>query len=251
MTALWPAILVTSLAGSLHCLAMCGPLVGLHGGARSLRLALIHATGRLATYAALGAAAGAVGRAVEVAGHLAAVQRIAAIAAGAIIVGWGVRAIAIARGWLRIAPPRRANPHGPGARTIAMIRGWLRIAPRPPADRHGLVQLRARRATTRAWLAGALTGLLPCGWLWAFVVSAAGTASPLRGAAAMAVFWLGTVPAMTGALALGGPLIARIRRRMPIVSACALIALGLATLAARWQDAGEPGATAPHCHRSA
>lgn len=228
MTALWAAILVSSLAGSLHCLAMCGPLVGLHGGARSLRLSLVHATGRLATYAALGAAAGAVGGAIDLAGHLAAVQRGAAIVAGVVIVGWGLRSIAIARGWLVSAgEPRRARGLVP------------------------LIQLRARRATTRAWLAGALTGLLPCGWLWAFVVSAAGTASPWRGAAVMAVFWLGTVPAMTGALALGGPLIARIRRRMPIVSACALIALGLATLAVRWSDAGETGATAPHCHRSA
>src|SRR5262245_46810480 len=55
MTALWAAILASSLAGSLHCVAMCGPLLGLHGGARSLRLALVHALGRLTTYAALGA----------------------------------------------------------------------------------------------------------------------------------------------------------------------------------------------------
>jgi sulfite exporter TauE/SafE len=87
--------------------------------------------------------------------------------------------------------------------------------------------------------------------LWAFVISAAGTASPWRGAAAMAVFWLGTVPAMTGVLALGGPLIARIRRRMPAISACVLIALGVVTLATRWRDAGPSGATTPHCHRSA
>jgi hypothetical protein len=38
---------------------------------------------------------------------------------------------------------------------------------------------------------------------------------------------------------------------MPVISACVLIALGLATLAARWPDAGQAGALAPHCHRSA
>jgi uncharacterized membrane protein YdjX (TVP38/TMEM64 family) len=67
----------------------------------------------------------------------------------------------------------------------------------------------------------------------------------------MAVFWLGTVPAMTGVLALGGAALGPIRRRMPVISACVLIALGLATLAMRWQDAGPTGATAPHCHRGA
>jgi sulfite exporter TauE/SafE len=227
MTALWPAILASSLAGSLHCVAMCGPLVGLHGGARSLRLALVHALGRLTTYAALGGLAGLVGSAVDLAGRLAAVQRVAAVVAGAVIIAWGVRAIAIAQG----APARGAAGGG--------------------LFRSGVVQIRTRRAATRAWMVGALTGLLPCGWLWAFVISAAGTASPWRGAAAMAVFWLGTVPAMTGVLALGGPLIARIRRRMPAISACVLIALGVVTLATRWRDAGPAGATAPHCHRSA
>jgi sulfite exporter TauE/SafE len=206
---------------------MCGPLVGLHGGGRSLRLALIHALGRLTTYCALGALAGLVGSAVDVAGHLAEVQRVAAIVAGCAIVGWGVRAIAVAAGWLRTGS-------GGGA-----------------LFQRGLVQIRGRRAAGRAWLVGVLTGLLPCGWLWAFVVSAAGTASPATGALVMAVFWLGTVPAMTGALALGGALLGAIRRRMPAISAAVLIALGLATLAGRWADAGPTGVTAPQCHRSA
>ena len=225
--ALWATIAVSSLAGSLHCVAMCGPLVGLHGGARSLRLALVHALGRLTTYAALGAAAGLVGGAVDLAGHLAAVQQVAALIAGATIVAWGVRAIAVARGWLRVRS-------GGGA-----------------LFRRGLSQLGGRRAIRRAWLVGVLTGLLPCGWLWAFVVSAAGTASPWTGGSVMIVFWLGTLPAMTGVLALGGPAIDRIRQKLPVVSACVLIALGLATLAARWRDAGAPAITAPHCHRSA
>lgn len=221
------AIFVSSLAGSLHCVAMCGPLVGLHGGARSLRLAVVHALGRLTTYATLGALAGLVGRAVDVAGRLAAAQHVASIVAGVVIVAWGLRAIAVARGWLTV--------RAAGA-TL-----WQR----------GLVQIRGRRAVRRAWLIGVLTGLLPCGWLWAFVVSAAGTASVAAGAAVMAVFWLGTVPAMTGVLALGGPLIDRIRRRLPAISAGVLIALGLATLAVRWHDAGATGVTAPSCHRGA
>lgn len=219
------ATFAASLAGSLHCVAMCGPLVGLHGGARSLRLAGVHALGRLATYATLGVLAGLVGRAVDVAGRLAAAQHVASIAAGLVIVAWGVRAIAVARGWWHVRAARATLWH------------------------RGLVQIRGRRAVRRAWLIGVLTGLLPCGWLWAFVVSAAGTASPAAGAVVMAVFWLGTVPAMTGVLALGGPVIARIRRRLPVISACVLIALGLATLAVRWRDAGATGVTTPHCHQ--
>jgi len=224
MTALWAAIFASSLAGSLHCIAMCGPLIGLHGGAHSLRLALVHALGRLTTYAALGAIAGAVGRVLDLAGDLAAIQHGAAIAAGIVMLGWGLRSIAIAAGWLTTAGTA------------------------PALFTRGLVQLRARRAVSRAWLVGVLTGLLPCGWLWVFVVSAAGSGGAWRGAAVMAVFWLGTVPAMTGMLAIGGPVLARIRRKLPVISACVVIALGLATLATRWHDAGAP---TPHCHRSA
>jgi uncharacterized protein len=227
MTALWGTIFASSLAGSLHCVAMCGPLVGLHGGARSLRLALVHAMGRLTTYATLGALAGLLGGAVNMAGHLAAIQHGAAIAAGILIVGWGVRTIAIARGWITTS----------GSAPVLFQRG--------------LVQLRTRRAISRAWRIGMLTGLLPCGWLWVFVVSAAGTGSPWTGAAVMSVFWLGTVPAMTGLLAFGGPIIAWARRRLPVVTASVMIALGLVTLATRWRDAGASGVNAPHCHRSA
>lgn len=227
LTPLLGAVLLSSLAGSAHCLAMCGPLVGLHG-AGALRLALLHALGRLTTYAALGALAGLVGRAVDLAGHLAAVQHVAAIVAGAVIIGWGLRAIAVARGWVR------GGSGGGGA-----------------LFRCGLIQLRGRRAARRAWFIGVLTGFLPCGWLWAFVVSAAGTASPIAGAAVMSVFWLGTVPAMTSVLAIGGPLLGAIRRRLPVISALLLIGLGLMTLAMRWRDAGSTGVSTPHCHRSA
>src|SRR6185436_13863300 len=102
------------------------------------------ALGRLATYVTLGLVAGLVGGAVEIAGRAAQIQHAATLVAGAAIVGWGVHAIAVARGWVR------------GSRASGAL------------FQRGLVQIRSRRAVTRAWLAGALTGLLPCGWLWAF-----------------------------------------------------------------------------------
>ena len=211
---MWPAILATSLVGSVHCLAMCGPLVGL-AGARSVRLALIHALGRLLTYSVLGAAAGGVGRAVDLAGELGAVSRIATFVAGGAVILWGLFQFAVAFGWAR--DPKMKST----------------------LFKSSLVQIGTKRAATRAWLVGVLTGLLPCGWLWAFVITAAGTGSPLAGAAVMVVFWLGTVPAMTGAFAIGDWL----KRRMPLVTAAVLVVLGLVTLANR-----APYAGTPHCH---
>lgn len=61
-----------------------------------------------------------------------------------------------------------------------------------------LRRLMDRPPVVRAAATGLFTTLLPCGWLYAFVVTAAGTGSgtPLHGAALMAVFWLGTLPMM-------------------------------------------------------
>ncbi|MBE7450024.1 MAG: sulfite exporter TauE/SafE family protein [Kofleriaceae bacterium] len=44
-------------------------------------------------------------------------------------------------------------------------------------------------ARARAALLGLLSAALPCGWLWAFVVVAAGTGSPVGGALVMTAFW--------------------------------------------------------------
>lgn len=240
MSTLLVAILASSLAGSIHCVAMCGPLIGLAGSAGTLRLALLHAAGRFATYVTLGVAAGAIGRAIDLAGRVGEVQRIATLIAATAIFAWAGVAIATAVRARHPAPPRPAAP----APTHGLLGGFLRGR----AFRSGLVQLRTRRPGTRAYLTGVLTGLLPCGWLWAFVVSAAGTGSPLTGGLVMATFWAGTVPAMTGVLALGGSVLARLRQRMPVITAAALVVLGLGTLAVRWPDAGAQGVAAPACH---
>jgi sulfite exporter TauE/SafE len=111
------------------------------------------------------------------------------------------------------------------------------------------MRIKTRRPARRAWLIGALTGLIPCGWLWAFVIAAAGTGSPISGGLTMFAFWLGTVPAMVGLLRITGPLLARVRARMPAITAVALIAIGLGTLALRWRDIGTQQVTQPHCHQ--
>jgi len=212
-------VLVASMVGSVHCIAMCGPLVGLHGGAATLRLSLVHSLGRLTTYVLLGALAGLVGSAIDIAGELGNVQRVATVVAAATIL-----AIAVV--------PLVRRTTGPARSPFAAA----------------LVKIRPRSAAKRAWMIGTLTGLLPCGWLWAFVVMAAGTASPLAGALVMATFWLGTAPAMVGLVRFAGPVVTAMRARMPVVTAIVLVTLGLGTLALRWRDAGTSQVETPHCH---
>jgi len=45
---------------------------------------------------------------------------------------------------------------------------------------------------------GMLNGLLPCGFVYFFAITAAGTGDPLQGALVMAIFGMSTIPAMFG-----------------------------------------------------
>jgi uncharacterized protein len=84
------------------------------------------------------------------------------------------------------------------------------------------------------------------------VVTAAGTGRIDAGAGLMAVFWLGTVPAMVtlgvGLRALSAPL----ARRLPAVCALAMIVVGLLAVAGRIVEAPWPLTQQPtvsHGHR--
>jgi uncharacterized protein len=228
--ALLGTTLVTSLVGSLHCAGMCGPFVGFYAGqdrdGRGLARHAAYNGGRLVVYTALGALAGAVGAVVDLAGRALEVQRVAAVLAGAVILTWGLLALLRALG-VRVG--QRAG----------------RVGPLGPA----LVRLRTRPPVVRAAALGFLTAALPCGWLWAFVVAAAGTGSAAWGAALMFAFWLGTVPMLLG-LGLGAQRLARtLGRRLPVVTAGALIVVGLAAMLTRapMLDAA-PDPEAPACH---
>jgi hypothetical protein len=217
MTALLGTVLVASLVGSLHCVGMCGPFVAFYAGgdaSRGTRRLLSHAAysaGRLAAYAALGLAAGSVGAALNLAGSLAGFQRVAAVVAGAVMIAWGGLSLLRLRG-VRMLPARTGSA------------AWLQRAFRVVADAPPVL---------RAGSVGLLSGLLPCGWLWAFLVAAAGTGSAVGGAAVMAAFWLGTVPALVAA-GLGAQLLAApLRRHVPAVTAVLLVALGIFAIVSR------------------
>lgn len=231
-------VVSASLLGSLHCAGMCGGFACLYGGdaARSsmhtarplLTSHIAYHGGRLAAYVTLGTLAGALGAGLDRAGEFAGLQRVAGWVAGAFLIVWGLALLAHALD-VRFLP--------------ALVRGQL---PERSARFIGsaLVRFRAQSVGPRAALLGVLTGLLPCGWLWAFVASAAGTGSALRGATFMALFWIGTVPALvaiaTGMRRATGAL----QQRLPIVSAVVVIAFGVASLG------GHLGIASRHQHAS-
>jgi hypothetical protein len=222
-------LFVASLLGSAHCAGMCGGFVAF--GAASGASAPSYHLGRLITYLLLGALAGAAGAGVDWAGSWAGVPRLAAVLAGAAMIVWGAMALGRSFG-LRIA----AGPTGSPFKRL-LFRIHRDLGRTPPLLRGAIL--------------GLSTTLLPCGWLYAFAVTAAGTGSALWGAATMGVFWLGTVPILValgfGVQRAAGPL----RAHLPRIGAVAVMAIGLVTLAGRLEAPpahAEAPQAASHCH---
>ncbi|MEZ6187712.1 MAG: sulfite exporter TauE/SafE family protein [Planctomycetota bacterium] len=216
MIALLVAVFSASLLGSLHCAGMCGGIVALcsrRGGGLLDQLAYHGARG--STYVLAGALAGAVGGALDLGGRLLGLQRAVAWVTGAALIAVGAAAL-----WRACGLPLPRSRGALGAR----LQGWIARAVSAGAD------LPPR---THAALLGLLTPLLPCGWLYVFVLAAGGTANPLQGAAVMAAFWLGTVPILF-ALALGLRALAdRLRGAAPVLGGLVLIAVGALLIAER------------------
>lgn len=213
MTALVLAVFVASLLGSTHCAGMCGAFVVFAVAGQERRAqppaAVLHAAyngGRLLVYIAFGMAAGAAGHALELGASLAGIQHAAAVGAGGMMALVGIVSLLRLRG---VRVPKLGVPK-PMQR--AAMRGHRAASNQPPLF--------------RALLTGLLTTLLPCGWLYMFVITAAGTGHPLHGAVVMAFFWLGTLPILVAigvaARRITGPL----AQRIPVVMALLLVAVG-------------------------
>jgi sulfite exporter TauE/SafE len=219
MTALIATVMLTSLLGSLHCAGMCGAFVAFAVGidpadrASRRRAHMAYNGGRLITYTALGTIAGAFGSAIDLGGTLAGVQRLALLGSAVLIGLFGV------------------------ATLVATRRGRGLRMPAPKFMRCALDGACARAArlsaTRRALVVGLLTTLLPCGWLWIFVVAAAGTSSPVWGAVTMAAFWAGTLPALVAVGAGARVLMGVAGRWLPTAMPLAMIVVAIVSVFTR------------------
>jgi uncharacterized protein len=212
-------VALASLLGSLHCVGMCGGFVAFYsaGSSRSgIERNFPHVAyhlGRLLTYTAWGLTAGSIGALLDVAGHAVGIGRVGAIMAGLVMVAWGSAILASKLGL------RRMRIRGVSRWRTRLSRALSHLAERPP--------------TIRAFLLGLSSTLLPCGFLYAFVVAAAGTGSAVSGAMVMGAFWFGTVPLLFG-LGLGVEhLGARLRQYVPTFTAVLMLGLGTYTVIGR------------------
>lgn len=196
--------------GSLHCAAMCGPLMlALPGGggnpARFIAGRLIYQLGRVTTYAVLGVLAGLAGRSLVLIG----LQRWLSIALG----------VAVLAGLLMA---RKLTLGTPVMRLINLLKT-------------GMARQLQKRSLRSLALLGLLNGLLPCGLVYVAMAGAAAQAHVGRSVLYMIAFGIGTWPMMLG-ISLAGKLLPfsfrlRLRTLIPVgvcVVAALLILRGMA-----------------------
>jgi len=186
---------VVGLFSAMHCIGMCGGIVGAltfslpervrNEPRRLLAFALAYNAGRVLSYALAGALFGWLGGLVFAAGNAAAAAWLLRLTAAVITVAMGL----YIAGWL----PRFARLERLGEPLWRILEPWGR-------------RLLPVHTLGRAVLYGAVWGWLPCGLVYAMLISAPAQSSMLGGALYMTLFGLGTLPIMLGTGMLAGRL---------------------------------------------
>jgi len=210
--AIYGSLLTAGLAGSLHCVGMCGPILlgfsGVVDGAAPRRFGFLwYHLGRLWTYGLLGLLAGIAGHALRHGSLEFGLQRIAAVSIGIAVIVVGVLLLGLI--------PRLSLALQGGGCATRRLRGWSWF--------ESLLQ--SRGAIARLLL-GSVMGLLPCGLVYAMLVVVAALPTPLESALGMFAFGLGTLPALSAVLLFRGLLPTWLRAHGTRIVAVTLIITG-------------------------
>ena len=170
MNILFSIAFITGLAGSFHCVGMCGPIalalpVGKLSFVQANLSRLLYNFGRILTYSVLGAAFGYFGKTLFVAGF----QQQLSILIGILMICFIVT--------------NRINSWSPFQRiTHFLMNTFKKVFP--------------INSPLKFVFLGLLNGLLPCGFVYMALAGASATTTPFDGAIFMAFFGLGTAPMM-------------------------------------------------------
>lgn len=201
--------LILGLAGSLHCIGMCGPLVlalPLHAREKwqVVKQMAVYHSGRILTYAALGVMFGLLGKGIALAG----LQKVLAIGAGFLMIGMAFMAWRFER-------------------LITALPGFGKFTLEVQQRIGGLMRQYPGRAT---FSMGLLNGLLPCGLVYAALAGAIATTDTLEGGLFMAVFGLGTLPLLFAVSVLGGAFGKTVRQKIRFLQPVLMTIAGLLLL---------------------
>ena len=172
------AVLMIGLLGGVHCLGMCGSIVGVFtaqvpGEVKRWPFHLGYSSGRIASYAVAGALAGAIGQAGLLMRDAVPVQHLLFVLSSLMLVALGLYLAGAT------SVVRRLERMGGGL--------WKRLQPYT-------TRLLPVNTVPRALGLGALWGWLPCGLVYSVLITSLASGSAARGALIMAAFGLGTLP---------------------------------------------------------
>ena len=215
------AAFVAGMAGSIHCLAMCGGLSGALGlrarrastAKRAFLLAASYQAGRLTSYTLAGAIVGAFSGLLLGMLDFDRMTLVARALAGLVLISVGVGALFH---WRPLAVVERMGG-----------RLWRHVAP--------LARSLPATSITGSLLLGMLWGWLPCGFIYSMLIFAALKGGALQGAALMLCFGLGTAPAVFGASVVSAQMgRVAMARGLNVAAGWLLLLFGAVTILGPW-----------------
>lgn len=170
----------TALLGSGHCIGMCGPIVAAlslakPGREQGLFFNIFYNAGRLTTYVCIGIVAGWVGSLLNTNQTFSFVSQGILILADLFVIAIGLKTSGL---FTQMAFVHLEFPGSVGILTRLVSK------------------LQKLPAITAAFPVGLIMGFLPCGFLYAIALAAAGRGSVVEGGLIMLSFGLGTLPAL-------------------------------------------------------
>ncbi|MBF0491339.1 MAG: sulfite exporter TauE/SafE family protein [Deltaproteobacteria bacterium] len=206
------AILISSLAGSMHCASMCGGLVTLVSR-NKISLCFYH-LGRLLGYLGLGAISGLLGEKL-------------------LNSKWNIYIALLSACLLALSFFYLAFRSWRGENHFFKMPAFLAKFYQASAARFFSPEQKNSFFIYEAGVTGLLSVFLPCAWLYSFVLGAIATQSLIYGALFLFIFWLGTLPAMSLTPYLLQTLFIPLQKKSPKISALLLLGIGLFTLAVK------------------
>ncbi|MBV6320767.1 sulfite exporter TauE/SafE family protein [Duganella violaceipulchra] len=222
-------VMVVGLAGSVHCIGMCGGIVGalsvssaplprnvipiaVIAHSSALPRVLSYNVGRIASYMAAGALAG---------GLAGGARSIASLAGLQLGFYWLANLMLVALGLYLMDAWRGLAVLEQGGRVL-----WRRAQ---PVIAPMMKSLMPATHPHQAFALGLLWGWLPCGMVYSVLLTAMLSGSASDGAAVMLAFGLGTLPMLTG-LGLIGARLQRALQQRRVRIACGLLVLAFGVL---------------------
>ena len=202
---LWTAF-VLGLAGSFHCIGMCGPIafvlpIDKTSKARAIYQSLLYHFGRLLSYSLIGFFFGFIGKGLYLAGF----QQRLSILIGVLMI------------FIVLIPVKIFNKYN-FSKPLYQIIGVVK-------QRLGLYL--SKKSNKSIFLIGFFNGFLPCGLVYMELIGSIATGEPLEGALYMALFGLGTVPLMSVAIFLGNVLNLTVRKKIQKAIPIFIVIIGL------------------------